>query len=437
MNYRKGMIAALLAPMITLGGGALSSLHAAGYAVFTQGAAALGQGNAVTAHTQSPSTIFYNPALMNKLEGTQVEVGTTALIVSRKFDSDPGGHSTSNDSSFFPSTFYATYKYNDKLSAGLGVFNPFGLGTEWNGDWDGRFMATKSTLTTFDVNPVVSYRVTPALAVAVGLDVMLVDATLERKIFTGGPDANQKFKGDGSGIGYNVGVAYDLNKDITMGVSYRSAVHVNVAGSSSTSPTFQVPITSVVSPRQAALFPPGTLVAPLDSTGRTSIRLPQQVTAGIAYHVIAPLTVEAGLRWEGWSAFKELQLTLDNGFSATTQRNWHDSWGANLGARYQFNDTFALLAGYVYGESAVPDSTFDPSIPDAATHVFCLGTDLNYRSFKLSLSYAYQLYEDRAKQDNLANPALPPVPGLTPAANANGTYQSDAHLIAVSLGYKF
>ena len=428
MNYRKGMLAALLAPMITLGGGALSSLHAAGYAVFTQGAAALGQGNAVTAHTQSPSTIFYNPALMNKLEGTQVEVGTTALLVSRKFESDTPGQSTSNDSSFFPSTFFATYKFNDKLSAGLGVFNPFGLGTEWNDNWEGRYLATKSELTTFDINPVLSYRITPALAVAVGLDVMLVDATLERKVFTGGPDVGQKFKGDGSGLGYNVGVAYDLNKDITLGASYRSAVHVNVAGTSSTSPTFQVPL-SAVDPAHASLFPPGTMVAPLDSSGRTSIRLPQQVTAAVAYHVAAPLTLEAGFRWEGWSAFKDLQLSLDNGFSATTQRNWHDSWGANLGGRYQVNDTFALLAGYVWGESAVPDSTFDPSIPDAATHVFCVGTDVNYQNFKIAFSYAYQLYEDRAKTDNLANAGLP--------ASANGTYQSDAHLLAVSLGYKF
>ena len=183
MNYRKSLVAALLAPVITLGGGALTSAQAAGYAVFTHGASALGQGNAVTAHSDNPSTIFYNPALMNKLDGTQLQVGTTLLSVKRDFESNqPGGSSTSDNSAFFPSTFYATHKFNDSLSAGLGVFNPFGLGTEWNENWDGRYLATKSKLTTFNINPVVSYRIIPSFAVAAGLDVIFLDATLERRL---------------------------------------------------------------------------------------------------------------------------------------------------------------------------------------------------------------------------------------------------------------
>jgi long-chain fatty acid transport protein len=419
MNYRKGLLAALLAPMVSLGSGALTSASAAGYGVFTQGAAALGQGNAVTAHTQSPSTIFYNPALMNKLDGTQLEIGTTAIVSSHQFDSNQvGGASTSNDSTFFPSTFYATHKFNDALSAGLGVFNPFGLGTNWGTSWDGRYLATKSKLTTFDINPVVSYRIIPSLAVAVGLDVILLDATLERHIPSSalgipGPTfdvAGQKFKGDGTGVGYNVALAYDINKDITFGASYRSSTFVQVKGDSSTSPA--LPLTG------------------LDSGGKANIRLPQQATAGIAYQVSAPLIIEAGVRWEGWSAFKELQLKLDNTI-LTTQRNWHDTFGANLGGKYRLNDNVALMAGYVYGNSAVPDSTFDPSIPDAATHVFCVGTDVSYQQFTIALSYAYQLYVDRTKGDNQASA------NLAAPYSANGTYQSDAHLIAVSLGYKF
>jgi len=416
MNYKKSLLAALLAPLISLGSGALSSVHAAGFAVFTHGASSLGQGNAVTAHSQSPSTIFYNPALINGLDGTQVEFGTTLISASHEFESNLPGGSTSNDSSFFPSNFYATHKFNDSLSAGLGVFNPFGLGTEWSGDWEGRYLATKSKLTTFDINPVVSYRIIPSLAVAVGLDVVLLDATLERKIPSAalgisGPafDFGQKFKGDGTGVGFNVGVAYDLNKDISFGASYRSEVKIDIKGDSSTS----------------------LAATPLDSKGKTSIKLPQQVTAGIAYQVTAPLIVEAGVRWEGWSSFKELQLTLDNNTPLpATQRDWHDSWGLNLGGKYRLNDTVALSAGYVYGNSAVPDSTFDPSIPDAATHVFCVGTDVSYQQFKIAFAYGYQLYEDRTKNNDI-DATLPP------SLKANGTYKSDAHLLALSLGYKF
>lgn len=424
MNYKKGLLAALLAPAIALGSGAVAEVHAAGYAVFTQGASSLGQGNAVTAHSSDPSTIFYNPALINKLEGTQLQVGTTAIFSSREYDSSlPGGNPTSKDSVFFPSTFYATHKFNDKLSAGLGVFNPFGLGTEWNGDWDGRYLATKSELTTFNVNPVVSYRVLPSLSVAAGLDVVFLDASLEKKIqsdtlaltglpFPNGFDIGQKFKGDGTGVGFNLAAAYDICEHLTVGASYRSQVVIDVSGDA----TFSSPVLPV---------------SALNSGGKTTLTLPPQFTAGVAFKGIDKLTLEAGLRWEGWSKFKELDIQLDNGSSSFTPRNWKDSWGMNLGGRYQATEKVALLAGYVYGDTAVPDSTFDPSIPDAKTHVFCAGTDLNFQPFTVAFSYGYQLYENRHKSNSIDT--FP----STATSSANGKYQSDAHLVALSMGYKF
>ncbi|WP_136525144.1 OmpP1/FadL family transporter [Geomonas ferrireducens] len=407
MNYRKSLIAGVFASAVTLGAGALSAAHAAGYAVFTHGASALGQGNAVTAHASDPSTIFYNPALMNKLEGTQLQVGTTAIFSSREYASSVGSNTASDSAAFFPSTFYVTHKFNDKLSAGFGVFNPFGLGTEWGNGWDGRYIATKSELTTFDFNPVVSYRVLPSLTVAAGLDVFYLDATLQNMLPSGIPnfDIGQKFKGDGTGIGFNVAAAYDICDHLTVGASYRSQAHVDISGKA----TFSTPLLPSLK-------------------GKTDLTLPPQFTAGVAFKGIEKLTVEAGMRWEGWSKFEDLTIRLENDQKKTTQRNWKDSWGLNLGGRYQYDDTVALLAGYVYGDTAVPDSTFDPSIPDAKTHVFCVGTDLNLKPVTVALSYAYQLYENRSKHNTLYG---------VDETSANGKYENDAHLVAVSVGYKF
>jgi long-chain fatty acid transport protein len=412
MNYRGGLVAALLAPLMALGFGAAETVQASGYAVFTQGASALGQGNAVTAHTDSPNTIFYNPALMNKLDGTQLDVGTTMIYSKHHFESSTfPGYDSSNESLFFPSTVYATHKFNDKVSAGLGIFNPFGLGTEWDDDWEGRFLATKSWLTTFNFNPVIAYQVIPSLSVAVGLDVIYLDATLERMLPASGTvfGIGQKFKGDGTGVGFNVAAAYDVTKDIAVGVSYRSEVEIDVDGRSST----------------------WVKLTPVDSKGHTSVRLPQQLTAGVSYQVIDPLILEAGIRWEGWSAFRELKITLDNGqFAPPSERNWHDTLGMNFGGKYQVNDTLAVKAGYIYGQNAVPTYTFDPSIPDSDTHIFCVGTDLNYQPYRIALAYAYQHYVDRIKNNSVGFPLLPP-------NYANGKYQSDAHLFSLELGYKF
>ena len=43
---------------------------ASGYGVFTQGASGLSQANAVVAHTTGPSSVYFNPALINDVPGT-------------------------------------------------------------------------------------------------------------------------------------------------------------------------------------------------------------------------------------------------------------------------------------------------------------------------------------------------------------------------------
>ena len=315
MVHRTRLFPALLTGLLALWGSSANEVQAAGYAIFTQGASALGQGNAVTAHGDGPSSIFYNPALLGGLEGTQLEVGTTAVFSGHRFQSDqPGGSTSSNDSIFTPSTLYLSHRFGEIVSAGFGVFTPFGLGTEWGNGWDGRYLATTSTLQSFDLNPVLCYRVLPRLSIAAGLDIILVDAVLERQlppaVFGTPADVGQRFKGSGTGVGYNIGLAYRINDEFSLGASYRSEAKVELKGEASTSLG-------------------GT---PLDSGGRATIVLPQQVTAGVAWRVSAPLTVEAGIRWEGWSAFKELQLALDNGTPLpATERSWHDSFGFNRG----------------------------------------------------------------------------------------------------------
>jgi long-chain fatty acid transport protein len=97
--------------------GMVQNAHASGFGIFTQSASSLGQGSAVVAHTDSPSTIFFNPALMNTLSGTQVELGTTMLFPNREYESPSGNSFETKDTVFFPSTFYITHKFNDKVSA--------------------------------------------------------------------------------------------------------------------------------------------------------------------------------------------------------------------------------------------------------------------------------------------------------------------------------
>lgn len=377
-----------------------TNAHASGFGIFTQGASALGQADAVVAHTDEPSAIFFNPALINKLPGTQIEVGTTLLFPSRDFKSAATGATASTeDSLYYPSTFYVTHAFNDKISAGLGIFNPFGLGTEWNGNWEGKYLATKSTIETFNFNPVVSYRITPALSFAAGLDVIYLDASLERKDFPS--NANLKFEGDGTGFGYNFGLAYDAGHGVSAGVSYRSEVDVDIKGH----------FTIQGLPAMSA---------------KTEITLPRQLLAGLAYQASDRLTLESGFRWEDWRSYKQLKLEVAGLPNTEIPKNWHDTFAVNVGGKYHLNDTFTLLGGYLYGWNPVPDDTLEPGVPDSNTHLFCIGTDMKFNQFKLAVSYAYQMQEERIKNNSVGGAPI-----------ANGTYNADIHLLGLSLVYKF
>ncbi len=401
-----------------------STSFASGFGIFTQGADALGQANATVAHTDGPSAVYFNPALLPLLKGTQVEIGTTAVFPSRKFESDAGGPTERNeDTAWFPSTFYLSHQFNDQFSAGLAVFNPFGLGTIWDSDWEGNTIATKSRITTFNINPAVAWRITPKISIGAGLDILLLDAKLKNKIdFSGlgSPDGDQQFTGDGEGVGFNVGLLVQITDSLSFGASYRSEIKVDIDGKAK----FDIP--SAAEPFVGSLFP--------DTDGDTSITLPQQITAGLAWRITPTWIVEAGLRWEDWQSFEELTIELDQPVlfetSVTYPRDWHSTWAYHVGTKYRINDQVALMAGYLYGQNPIPDSTFEPAVPDSDTHLFTVGTELTFNNLKLALAYGFQLQEDRDKETNQ-------YPILGDPSIANGTYENHLHLAGISLTYAF
>ena len=420
---------------------------ASGFGVFTQGASGLGQANAVVAHATGPSSLYFNPALMNDVIGRQVEVGTTGVYADRKIKLDSGGSENGDDSWNLPSTFYYTHQINNNVTAGLGVFFPFGLSTEWDDDYSGRYLGTSGEVFTTNINPAVSFRVNDKLSLAVGLDLLYLDATLKSKInqtaayvltdlqFSGGVggalppltgplnDISQKFDGDGWGAGYNLGVLYKATDRVSVGATYRSHVDVNVDGDASF---------NGVNPLLASAFP--------KTGGDADIRLPAQATAGVAFKVLDNLVVEAGVRWEDWESTDDLTIDFDAPVfgqnASVTPRDWNATWAYNIGGQYRLNETVAINAGYLYGQNAVPSSTVEPLIPDADAHLFTLGTDLTFGPWAISGAFGYEHHEDRKKDNTLGDPLGSLIAGQ-PVGTANGTYETDIYLLAISLGYNF
>lgn len=412
--------------------------YASGYGVFTQGASGLGQANAVVAHSTGPSSVYFNPALINDVSGTQIEVGTTAIYADREIYLDSGGSEEADSSWNFPSTFYLTHEINEQFTAGLGVFFPFGLSNEWDDNYEGRYIGTEGEIFTTNINPVVSWRVHERVSIAAGVSAVYFDATLKNKLnqeaagvivnppFGLGPlgDIEQKFEGDDWGYGYNLGLLVKLTDKISFGAAYRSEVELEIDGA-------DVKLTGV-DPLLSALFP--------STKGDAEVDLPQQVVAGIAAQLTDDLVMEVGLRWEDWDSTDELKVELDTPIffqsSQTIPRDWQSTWTYNIGGQYQLNETMALNAGYLYGQNAVPGSTFEPLIPDSDVHLFTIGTDLTCDAWTVSAAFGYEYHDTRTKNNAIGDPLGSLVAGR-PVGTANGDYDTDIYLLALSVGYKF
>src|SRR5512132_134585 len=111
-------IAGLVLALLGFGGAAF----AGGLALNENGAAATGKGTAFVAEANDPSAIFYNPAGITQLPGTQVMIGATLIKLDSKFRS-----STTNETTQLQDQFpvlphvYITHRFkglDQRLSVG-------------------------------------------------------------------------------------------------------------------------------------------------------------------------------------------------------------------------------------------------------------------------------------------------------------------------------
>jgi len=420
------------------------SVLASGYGVFTQGASGLGQANAVVAHSTGPSSAYFNPALLTQVPGTQVEIGTTGVYAKHKVKLDRTGETQHGKENWeFPSTFYLTHQVNDRLTAGLAVFFPFGLSSEWDkDDFEGRYIGTYGEITTTNINPVLAFKVNDSVSLAAGVSAVYFDAELKSMLnqnaigkmlgFPTLPDAEQKFTGDDWGFGYNLGLTAKLTDALTFGVAYRSKVELEADGKVQISGVDEGLINTL--PAVPALAP--FAAAFQGNDGKADVTLPQQVVAGLAYRFSESFVAEIGMRWEDWESTDDLTVKFDNGQSAPPiPRDWRSTWTYNIGGQYLLNENFALNAGYLYGQNAVPGDTMEVLIPDSDAHLFTIGAEWMRGPWRVAGAFGYEHHESRRKNNGIGDPigqVFEPDSGT-----ANGKYENEIYLVGLSVGYSF
>jgi long-chain fatty acid transport protein len=405
-----------------------STGFAAGFRLPEQDTAALGMASAFVGQADDPAAVWYNPAGMTQLDGTQISAGVVGIypvLTHENNTVNPGTTDVSQRDIHLPFHVYATHKMNDRIAFGIGINNPFGLVTDWDPTSSTRYVATFSKVVTAEVNPNVAYKLSDNLSAAFGIAYVHLRATLEKTINLGGVspafDRNFRLSGDGDGWGANAAVLYKAAPNVNVGLSYRSRIKIDVESG-------DVDVTG--GPVPPALAP---------AKGSTSITLPDLIQLGVSYKASDKLTVNADLDYTLWSTYDRIVVTSSSpAFNATDEKQWHDVWCLRIGAQYQLSDQWKLRAGYLYDKNPVGEARFETRTPDSDRQGISIGTGYTMGNMTVDLAYMYLRFNNRTINDSWAdNPETPVDNPFTPSNSLNGTYKSQADLFGITIGYKF
>lgn len=431
--------------------GMATSSHAGGFQLTEQNASGLGNAYAGQgASAQDASTLFFNPAGMTKLPGKNAVGALNAIRPSAKFTNNgstnaplqptPGGSGgDAGDLAFVPSA-YLSWQLSPQFFAGVGIGAPFGLKTEYDTNFVGRFHAIESELKTININPSVAYKVSDMLSIGAGVNYQRADATLSNAVnysaaafgaggapalaAVGGPGRQgiATVEGNDTGWGYNLGAMIDLNPQTRIGLAYRSSVKYTLEG-------------SVAFSDRPALLAAGLPDGPV----RADVELPATASLSLFHRVNPRWDVLADVGWTDWSVLKSLDVRRGSGaLLSTTPLNWKDTWRAGFGANYHHNDQWTLRFGVAYDQSPVEAADRSPRVPDQDRKWVAVGAQYRVsRQLALDIGYAHLFVSDSGV--NLCNGAQA---AANPAAcagknNIAGTFNNKVNILAAQVRYSF
>src|SRR5436190_1686802 len=366
----------------------LSAGHALGAAFALQEQNASGLGHAYAggaAAAEDVSTIFYNPAGLVRLQSMQLVVAANLICPSTKFHDGGsqaafgqplGGTGGDAGSCAGVPNLYFGVPFTDKWSFGIGVNVPYGLKTEYDSDWLGRFQAIKSKVETYNVNPVLSWEPTPQTRI---------------------------------------------------GAAYRSPIKYTVDGNVSfDNPTAVGTLPPQLAPAGAAILN-GVNAQLFDGGVTLKIKMPSTANVSVFHQFDNKWDLMADLQYTGWSSIEQLQIVRTTGpILSTTPENFRNTWRVSAGANYRYTDKWTLRGGVAWDQTPVRDEQRTPRLPDNDRTWLAFGAQYKFSdNWSIDAAYAYIWLRDASINQNAGNTAAN---GLI-----SGTYKANVNIVGLQV----
>lgn len=448
-----------------------SSVHAAGFALIEQSGSSAGNAYAgAAAVSEDASSAWFNPASLAELpKGLHMSAAGHLVAPKAKFTNkgswinpaltggdfedakakmigknDDGGHAKVVPHAFFSKTF------SDSFSAGVGINAPFGLGTKYDDDWIGRYLALQSDITTINVNPSVAYKFNDKFSIGAGVSAQYMKVELKSaidsaatcrsiaaaanngdilasclanlpKLANAATDSKATITGDDVSYGYNLGVLFKPTPKTKVGVSHRSKIDHDLEGD------VDYDINAALQPVITA-----TGLTRFNDANVTAVaNLPATTSISVAHKLNDKVEVLGDVTRTNWSSFKRLTVKKASDGSLVTDVNqdWKNANRYSLGMNYQKNDNLKLRAGVAYDQTPIKNAQLRTArTPDNNRTWLAVGATYKLaKGMSMDVGYAH-LFSKQTPIDNTSSDNGYAIRGL---------YDSNVDILSAQFNWSF
>jgi long-chain fatty acid transport protein len=398
-----------------------------------------------------PTAAFNNPAAMAFFSGPVVQATGTMIRPQAQFEGqvqDIDGNPTSggNPNGFgkfkpFPNLAWVA-PVNDWLAVGGALTVPFGLASNYNTNWEGRYFGTRTYLQSANVSLSAAFKLNDRFSAGVGIAGQRTKAALNTTLDPDGaaqalfnipltPQQNdeqlnvnvkRKFS-----FGYFGGFEFKPTDQDSFDFSYHSRIKNTLSG------TYNVyggatgkellALASKLDPDLPTINPNGA---------SASARLDTPAFASVDWlHVFNDrLSLAGTVKWTQWSTFQDLVLMSNGQQLLSLPEQYKDSYMFAIGGDYKLTDKWTLHGGIGYDETPTVILSRDPRVPDGTRKL--LGFGVGYKATEhLSFDAGYQHQFVSNTPVSLTNQAI------LGGATMNGYFEDSGDVVSISGTYHF
>jgi long-chain fatty acid transport protein len=388
------------------------------------------------------AVVSNNPAAMSLFDNATVQSDLTAIDLSFTFAG--GGHDAlgrpltggngGNAGDISPVPAFSFIKpLGDGFAIGASFTAPFGLKTQYDPNWVGRYQALKSDVRTFDFTVAGSYKFNDMFSVGVSGIFQRFQAELTNAIDFGAiltpaafpvfqpqsADGTARIQGHDSAFGYDLGVLFRPTPDTNIGLNYRSKINHTVSGHAN----FNVPsnVRAVLNSLHSTAFTNSAITA--------DVATPSVLTLSITQKLSDTFSLSADIERTNWSSLQKLTVHFANPAQpdSTEQFHWSNTMQYALGMDWKFSPDWVLRAGVARDETPTNNTFRDPRLPDNNRQLYSIGL-----GWTPNANASWNIGYSRINVDNSSVHNV-----SATGSTLDGTYSGDANLFGISGTFSF